>query len=90
MDTMKLYLDLDMNIKLRKALACITSFIHAKTEAEGIREIEKAIDHLDGPKECPEGGGSEVGVGAQEEHEITAGTQPIEQRRALPVRERLE
>jgi hypothetical protein len=44
----KLFLDLDMNIRLRKALACITTFIRARTEAEGIREIEKAIEHLEG------------------------------------------
>lgn len=46
MDEIKLYLDLDMNIKLRKALAAIHVFIQAKTEKEGIQEIEKAITNL--------------------------------------------
>ena len=46
MHDIRLFLDLDMNIKLRKALASISTFIHARTEREGVQEIEKAITHL--------------------------------------------
>jgi hypothetical protein len=46
MDDIRLFLDLDMNIKLRKALASISTFINARTEAEGKQEIEKAVNHL--------------------------------------------
>lgn len=46
MDDIRLFLDLDMNIKLRKALASISTFIHSRTEAEGMQEIEKAVTHL--------------------------------------------
>lgn len=42
----RLFLDLDMNIRLRKTLASISTFIRARTEREGIQEIEKAIEHL--------------------------------------------
>ena len=48
MDDIRVFLDLDMNIRLRKALAGISTFIRARTEDEAIREIEKAITHLQG------------------------------------------
>jgi len=51
MDDLKPYLDLDMNIKIRKALAAITVFIRARTEREAIENLEKAIDYLNSIRE---------------------------------------
>jgi len=48
MHDIKLYLELDMDNRLRKALACISNYVRAKTEQEGIEELEKAIGYLQG------------------------------------------
>lgn len=46
MDDIRLFLDLDMNGKLRKALTSISAFIHAANEIEAVRELEKVIGLL--------------------------------------------
>ncbi len=46
MDDIRLFLDLEMNNKLKKALAHINAFIRAGSDSEAIQELDDAVSYL--------------------------------------------